>query len=417
MATPSPQLGPPGADIPEMRHGVYIEKEGYLSRRKDWRNLQLRKKQRYLVVRGSNLKCFERCDDVSPEWELALQNAHVIPHQDRLGIEIRRYESSEEFCAETLEQFYDWFHALRYASERSIKEYYAFVKALGEGHFGKVLLAKDRLSMEKFAVKVIRKSSTEDRSETRIQRELDILRLVNHPNIVRLYDLFDEKEKLYFVLEYMAGGALYEVLSSEEMLYSEERASCIIKDVLHGLVYLHEKGIVHRDVKPQNILTTGRTWPFTSKLADFGLSNFLDSTTGLRSRVGTPYFCAREVATAETYGSKADLWSVGVVVYEMLSGCKPFEGTGANSVLHAIRDGRYSFPPSHWSTISTDARDFISRLICIDVDRRLSATQALQHPWIVNEGRHDPIPNSIPEIVKPCLPENAHSDEDMEEDA
>lgn len=414
--------GPASADLrPEMRYGNYIEKEGYLPRKASWRNFNMHKKHRFLVIRGSNLKCFKRAEDSVPEWELALQNTHVIAHSERMEIEIRGWDRVEEFAADTPEQFQDWYHALHYASEKSIKDYYAFVKTIGEGHFGKVLLAKDRRTREKFAVKVIKKSTTETRSQTLIQRELDILRLVSHHNIVRLFDLFDTQDKLYFVLEFMRGGALYEVLSSKDIHFSEERASCIIKDVLHGLVYLHEKGIVHRDVKPENILTTGKTWPFTSKLADFGLSNFLDTTAGLESKVGTPYFCAREVVTSETYGTKADLWSLGVVAYEMLSGRKPFEGTHTKSVLYAILDGKYSFPPKHWAQISTEARDFISKLICIDVDRRLSAQEALQHPWIVNEGRHDHIPHAIAEISKPrqghTHAQRAHSDEDMEEDA
>lgn len=401
---------------PELRYGSYVEKEGYLPKKGSWRSFGIHRKHRYLVIRGSNLKCFKRQEDAQPEWELGLQNVHVIGHQDKLEIELRVWDRAEEFAAETLEQYEDWFHVMRYASERLIKDYYAFVKALGEGHFGKVLLAKDRRTREKFAVKVIKKNTTETRTQTLIQRELDILRLVNHPNIVRLYDLFDKEDKLYVVLEYMPGGALYEVLSAKDIHFSEERASLIIRDVLHGLVYLHEKGIVHRDVKPENILTTGKSWPFTSKLADFGLSNFLDTAAGLESKVGTPYFCAREVVTNETYGSKADLWSVGVVAYEMLSGRKPFEGTHTKSVLYAILDGKYSFPTKQWENVSTEAKDFITRLICIDVDKRMSAVQALQHPWIANEGRHEPLPNPLTDVGRPRHGRRAHSDEDMEED-
>lgn len=409
------------ADLPpELRYGSYVEKEGYLPKKANILRSNpifgVHKKLRYLIIHGSNLRCMRRQDDDTPEWELALQNTHVTAHPDRLEIEIRGWDRTEEFAADSREQFEDWYMALRYASERIIKDYYAFVKTIGEGHFGKVLLAKDRRTREKFAVKVIKKDSTELRSQTLIQRELDILRLVNHPNIVRLYDLFDTQDKLYFVLEYMPGGALYEVIASKDIHFSEERASAIIKDILHGLVYLHEKGIVHRDVKPENILTTAKTWPFTSKLADFGLSNFMDAGA-LQSKVGTPYFCAREVVTNETYGTKADLWSLGVVAYEMLSGRKPFEGSHTKSVLYAILDGKYSFPKKQWEFISWEARDFISKLVCIDVDKRLSATEALQHPWIVNEGRDEAIPNSLVHVSSKSHPvqEAQQSDEDMED--
>lgn len=406
---------------PEMRYGSYIEKEGYLAKKASLLRSNpifgTHKKYRYLVIRGSNLKCFRQKEDAYPDWELPLQNTRVIPHLDKLEIEIKTWDGSEEFSADTDEQFHDWYTALRYASERKIKHYYAFVKAIGEGHFGTVVLAKDRRTREKFAVKFIKKESKEQRSKTLIQRELDILRLVNHKNIVRLYDLFDTEEKLYIVLEYMPGGALYQVLSSKNIHFSEECASVIIKDILEGLAYLHENDIVHRDVKPENILTTAKTWPFTSKLADFGLSNFLDSGA-LESKVGTPYFCAREVVTNEKYGTKADLWSLGVVAYEMLSGRKPFEGSHTKSVLHAILEGKYSFPRTQWQHISEEARDFISKLICIDVNKRLSAVEALQHPWIVNQGRNDPLPNSfarVPNKPRPA-PKPAQPDEDMEDE-
>lgn len=419
---PTPAAGSTAStDLPpDLRYGSYVEKEGYLPKKANILRSNpifgVHKKVRYLIIRGSNLRCMRRQEDEAPEWELALQNTHVTAHPDRLEIEIRGWDRTEEFAADTREQFEDWYMALRYSSERIIKDYYAFVKTIGEGHFGKVLLAKDRRTREKFAVKVIKKDSTELRSQTLIQRELDILRLVNHPNIVRLYDLFDTQDKLYFVLEHMAGGALYEVLASKNIHFSEERASAIIKDILCGLVYLHEKGIVHRDVKPENILTTGKTWPFTSKLADFGLSNFLDAGA-LESKVGTPYFCAREVVTNETYGTKADLWSLGVVAYEMLSGRKPFEGSHTKSVLYAILDGKYVFPTKQWESISWEARDFIAKLICIDVAKRLSAKEALQHPWIVNEGRDEAIPNCLTHVgSKPRPAQNAQqSDEDLED--
>lgn len=413
-----PELAP--GERPVMRHGHYVEKEGYLPKKPSLlRSNPIfghHRKVRFLVIRGSNLKCYKKQEDDAPEWEMALQNARVNANVEKREIEIRGWDRTEEFEADTQQDFQEWFDALKFASEKSIKDYYAFVKTIGEGHFGKVLLAKDRRTKEKFAVKVIKKDSTELRSQTLIQRELDILRVVNHPNVVRLFDLFDTSDRLYFVLEFMAGGALYDVLSSKQIHFSEQRASHIIKDILHGLVYLHSQNIVHRDVKPENILTTGKTWPFTSKLADFGLSNFL-SAGALESKVGTPYFCAREVVTSESYGTKADLWSLGVVTYEMLSGRKPFEGSHTKSVLYAILDGRYTFPTKQWQGISLEARDFVTRLICIDVNRRLSAEQALQHPWIVNEGRHDVLPVTVAPRGRSRQPRTEGEDEeDMEED-
>lgn len=388
------------ASRPEMRYGSYVEKAGWLLKKgKVTRSgglFGLHKKRRLLKLTGSMLQLWKREEDDYPDWEIGLQNTQVIGDEEKLEIEIMASHRVEGFVAESRNEYFEWFNVLKAASEKSIKDYYGFVKVLGEGHFGRVLLAKDRRTKESFAVKVIRKDKTEVRNATLIQREMDILRLVDHKNIVRLYDLFDTESKLYFVLEYMPGGVLYEVLSKKHVHFSEERASHVLRDVLQGLEYLHSLGIVHRDIKPENILTTQKQWPFTSKLADFGLSNFLAPVTGvLDSKVGTPYYCAREVVTNDSYGTKADMWSVGVLAYEMLSGRKPFEGDHTIQVLCAIRDGEYSFRDPEWSRISEEAHDFVKRLICIDVDRRMSATEALQHPWIVNDGRHDPIEHDL----------------------
>jgi serine/threonine protein kinase len=390
-------------DRPSLRYGDYIEQQGWLLKKgKGVRSSGAllfgihRKQLRLLKLCGSTLQCYKHEEDEAPEWEVGLQNADVVGDRDHLVIEIKMSHRVEGFVADSPELYKTWYDALFSASNKSIKDYYGFVKVLGEGHFGRVLLAKDRRTGEKFAVKVIKKDKSEVRNATLIQRELEILRLVNHKNIVRLFDLFDTTDKLYFVLEYMRGGALYDVLSDRRIQYTEQRASIILRDILSGLQYLHGRNIVHRDVKPENILLDSRTWPFTTKLADFGLSNFLAPNTGvLDSKVGTPYFCAREVVTSETYGTKADLWSVGVLLFEMLSGRKPFEGSVTKSVLYAILDGRYNMITPEWARISDEAKDLVTKLICIDVGKRLSATEALQHPWIVNEGRHDPIENSI----------------------
>ena len=379
---------------PNLRHGGFIEKSGILIRRSHNPLSSFHRRHRFLVIRGSNLTCFRHQTDQHPEWNLPLQHCQVSGDPERFDIIIRLWNDDVEvFQCNDKAEYDDWYAKLKQASEKTIKDHYSFVRTIGEGHFGRVLLAKDRHTKEKFAVKVIKKNVTEVRSLTLIQRELDILRVVNHTNVVRLHDLFDSNEKLYFVLEYMSGGPLYDVLGSEEW-FTEERAAYVVRDILNGLSYLHSQKIVHRDVKPENILTTSKSWPFTSKLADFGLSNFLGGE-GLASKVGTPYFCAREVVTNEKYGSKADLWSLGVVTYEMLSGKKPFNGENTRSVLLAIIEGRYDFPRAEWDHISPEARDFVSKLICVDVETRLSAEQALLHPWIVNGGRSQRISNPL----------------------
>lgn len=393
---------------PNMRYSGYNVKAGWLTKRSGGligtaQSLMnhgfgghtfgiSKKKKRYLTLRGSMLSCWKRENDTVPIWENGLQAAEIEGEEDKLTITIKWHHRAEEFALDNHMEWSDWMEALQSATNKSIKDYYSLVSVLGQGHFGKVLLGKDIRTGEKFAVKVIRKQRAHVKSREKIRREVEIMRLVKHKNVLRLYDLFETAEKLYFVLEFMEGGPLYEVLSSSDHVYTEDRARVIIRDVLEGLQYLHTHHVVHRDVKPDNVLTSSRRWPFTCKLADFGLSNFLmtESDT-LESKVGTPYFCAREVISTQTYGTKADLWSTGVMIYEMLSGNKPFEGNGTRAVLQKIMEARYSFPESRWANISHEAKDLIRLLICVDVDRRLSAIEALQHPWITNRGRDQPI--------------------------
>lgn len=387
-------------DGPSLRYGDYSVLEGWLTRKgkvvRTGALFGINRKQRLLKLRGSVLQCYKTAEDEAPDWEVGLQHAEIIGEPEQLSIEIKMPHRVEGFVAESVDDYQKWHQALTSASTKSIKDYYAFIKVIGEGHFGRVLLAKDRRTREKFAVKVIKRNQSEVRNATLIQRELEILRLVHHENVVRLYDLFDSDAKLYLVLEHCSGGHLFEVLSNKQMFYSEERASIILKDVISGLEYLHARGIVHRDVKPENILTTSSTWPFVTKIADFGLSNFLAPATGvLDSKVGTPYFVAREIVTTESYNALADMWSVGVLMYQMLSTRLPFEGSQTKSVLYAILDGRYSFPSPEFDLISDEAKDLITQLICVDTSKRLSATEALQHPWIVNQGRNVTIGNRV----------------------
>lgn len=397
----APSAGSPDdADRPELRYGDYAVIQGWMNKKgkvvRSGSLFGMNRKQRLLKLRGSVLQCYKHEEDESPDWEIGLQSAEIIGEREHLQIEIKMPHRVEGFLLDSVEEYQKWYDALSSASSKSIKDYYAFIKVLGEGHFGRVLLAKDRRTREKFAVKVIKRNQSEVRNAILIQRELEILRLVNHKNIVRLYDLFDTTDKLYLVLEYMPGGHLFQVLSNKRLTYNEERASVILRDVIQGLAYLHERGIVHRDVKPENVLTTSTTWPFTTKLADFGLSNFLAPTAGvLESKVGTPYFVAREIVTTESYNALADMWSVGVLMYQMLSSRLPFEGNQTKSVLYAILDGRYSFPSPEFDSISDEAKDLISKLICVDTGKRLSATEALRHPWIVNSGHHAPIENRV----------------------
>ncbi|GAB0493981.1 hypothetical protein MMPV_005269 [Pyropia vietnamensis] len=371
---------------PEMRYGPAGHKRGWVLKKGKFLDRDgmffMHRKNRLLVLDGAKLSCYKKEDDDAPEYDISLPHAKIEGDRAHLDITVALPHRSETYHVENPAEYDDWLRLLVSASKSSIKDYYALVAVLGEGHFGRVLLAKDRRTFERFAVKVIRKSRTQTRSQLHIQRELEILRQVNHHNVVRLYDLFDTEEKIYIVLEYMPGGALFSIIA-EHKTFSEQHAASIMRDILHGLAYLHARNIVHRDLKPDNLLCTSNTWPFNVKLADFGLSNMLqDDGDKLMSKVGTPLYCSPEVLTADSYDEKVDLWAAGVLLYELLTGVRPFNSSHTRTVINMIIEGRMSYPDALWSHISPEAQHAVKWLLTRDPAVRPSAAQALTHPWI-----------------------------------
>jgi len=237
---------------PEMRYGPASQKRGWVLKKGKFLDRDgmffMHRKNRLLVLDGAKLSCFKKEEDETPEYDISLPHAKVEGDRSHLEISVALPHRSETYHVENAAEYDEWLRLLVSASKSSIKDYYALVAVLGEGHFGRVLLAKDRRTFERFAVKVIRKSRTQLRSQLHIQRELEILRQVNHKNVVRLYDLFDTEEKIYIVLEYMPGGALFSIIA-EHKTFSEHHAASIMRDILHGLAYLHKHNIVHRDLK------------------------------------------------------------------------------------------------------------------------------------------------------------------------
>lgn len=288
---------------------------------------------------------------------------------------------------ETPGDYYHWLDALQKAANRRIEDYYELGQSLGEGAFAKVVMGLDRTTLEKFAVKIIEKQSDDELGQQFVWRELNVMKSVNHPNIVRTYDIFDTKNRLYIVLEYMPGGTLGEILKRVGK-FTEEQARPILADILQGVAYLHDKSIVHRDLKLKNILCENKDMPVRVKLADFGLANFVGvrtvSKVALKSQVGSPHYVAPEVLREEPYGPVVDTWAVGVILHIMLTRRYPFAGETIQETLELVVRGRFSLVGSEWDRISDNAKSLLQGLLREDPQERLSARDALAHPWFTD---------------------------------
>mmetsp|Transcript_14496 Transcript_14496/g.57804 ORF Transcript_14496/g.57804 Transcript_14496/m.57804 type:complete len:551 (+) Transcript_14496:288-1940(+) len=271
-------------------------------------------------------------------------------------------------------------------------EYNVHGKILGEGHYGTVRLCclADDPSKE-FAVKSINKSRVS--KSQMLTSEVEIMAKVDHPNIIKVVDIFDEKEFLHIVTELCTGGELFERIieksQTSERSFSELDAAKVLRQILDAVCYCHslDPPVVHRDLKPENFLFKDKAENSPIKVIDFGLSKLAptsDAGSGrevMHTRVGTPYYIAPEVLRRE-YTVKCDVWSVGVIAYILLCGYPPFYGDNDRDIFKRVSIGRFTFPSPEWDHISKQAKDFVASLLKVDVDCRPTARMAREHPFI-----------------------------------
>ncbi|KAJ3172757.1 hypothetical protein HDU87_007845 [Geranomyces variabilis] len=259
-------------------------------------------------------------------------------------------------------------------------------RSLGQGSYAIVKEAVKISTGEKFAVKVISKKLMRGR-EHMILNEIEVLKKLSkgHPNIVTLWDYFETPNNLYLVIDLCLGGELFDRICDKGSFYEGDAAD-IVRTVLDAVGYLHDHHIVHRDIKPENLLFKRKDSLKDLMIADFGLSKIVDEDKfeGLMTTCGTPGYMAPEVIEKTGHGKPVDLWSIGVLAYFLLSGYTPFDYDAAtqadeiNNILHC----RYNFASEYWSDVSDVAKDFISKLLIVDPHQRMTAQQALAHPWM-----------------------------------
>ena len=267
---------------------------------------------------------------------------------------------------------------LKSLSNEDVRAVYTFEKRLGRGKFGvvnQVCLNKDK--NKKFAIKSLKIESIMSELKL-IENELDILRQVDHPNIIKYYESFNDGEYLHIVTELCTGGELFERIVQKGR-FTELEAVKIMEKILTAIAFLHNLGICHRDIKPENFMFSSTDPDAEIKIIDFGLSTKCISEKYMEDIVGTPYYVAPEVLEG-VYTNACDVWSVGVVLYSMLNGKPPFTGT-SSEVLSKVAKATVFFPEKNWHNISSEAKDCILKMLERDPKKRYTAKQCLDHLW------------------------------------
>ncbi|RRT60645.1 hypothetical protein B296_00014883 [Ensete ventricosum] len=236
-----------------------------------------------------------------------------------------------------------------------------------------------------------------------VRREVKILKaLSGHKNLVKFYDACEDELNVYIVMELCEGGELLDRILSRGGRCTEEDAKAIVIQILSVMGFCHLQGVVHRDLKPENFLFTTRDENATMKLIDFGLSDFIKPDERLSDIVGSAYYVAPEVLH-RSYSMEADIWSIGVIAYILLCGSRPFWARTESGIFHAVLKADPNFDDPPWPDVSPGAKDFVKRLLNKDYRKRMTAAQALTHPWLRDEQWQIPLDILIYKLVKSYL--------------
>ncbi|KAG1938100.1 death-associated protein kinase 2 isoform X2 [Pimephales promelas] len=270
--------------------------------------------------------------------------------------------------------------------QQKVEDFYDIGEELGSGQFAIVKRCKEKSTGVEYAAKFIKKrQSRASRRGVRredIEREVDILQDLQHPNIISLHDVYENRTDVVLILELVSGGELFDFLAQKESL-SEEEATEFIKQILNGVQYLHSKKISHFDLKPENIMLLDNNIQLPRiKLIDFGLAHRIKDGVEFKNIFGTPEFVAPEIVNYEQLGLEADMWTIGVITYILLSGASPFLGDSKQETLANISAVNYEFDEEFFGNTSELAKSFIRELLVKDTRKRLKIQDALNHPWI-----------------------------------
>eukprot|EP00531_Pseudo-nitzschia_arenysensis_P015791 CAMPEP_0116133944 /NCGR_PEP_ID=MMETSP0329-20121206/10384_1 /TAXON_ID=697910 /ORGANISM="Pseudo-nitzschia arenysensis, Strain B593" /LENGTH=343 /DNA_ID=CAMNT_0003628625 /DNA_START=500 /DNA_END=1531 /DNA_ORIENTATION=- len=267
-------------------------------------------------------------------------------------------------------------------SGKRFEELYRLKGVLGTGAFSTVRMGYHRSNRDiTYAVKCVNRKKLTEEDEAALLDEVSILKEMKHLHIIRLYDFFKDPQTYYLVMEEMTGGELFDRIVAKAYYNEKEaRDTCMI--LIEAVGYMHKNNVAHRDLKPENLLLVSKKDDSQVKIADFGFAKKVYEENTLSTQCGTPGYVAPEILEGNKYDQRADMWSVGVILYILLGGYPPFIESTQRELFRKIKRGDYEFHEEYWGTVSKEARNLIKSLLTVDPQKRLTAAQALQNSWI-----------------------------------
>jgi len=263
----------------------------------------------------------------------------------------------------------------------AFRNIYQLNKKLKSGSFATVCAGTHRKTGKRCAVKCVYRKKLTPNDDLTILSEVQIMASIRHSSICPIWDFFMEEECYFIVMPLMEGGDVFDRIANMKK-YDENIARNLVSDMIKAIAHLHDNNIAHCDLKSRNLLLSSNDNDSSVILADFGFATRVYSPNSLKKQCGTPYFVAPEILLRNGYDTQSDMWSVGIIIYSLLSGGLPFTGKTHLELFKAIVKGRFDFNDTQWDHVSASAQDLISKLLVTNPSSRLSAREALRHSWI-----------------------------------
>ncbi|OMJ73083.1 hypothetical protein SteCoe_28310 [Stentor coeruleus] len=305
----------------------------------------------------------------------------------RFGFRLGHKSIFQDFYTKNSSELDLWLDNLSKVSIMSDLEMdFAIIKQIGQGNYAEILLAEDLGSHKQFAIKNLSKNKFQKtvNGTLLVLNEIEIMRKFPHPNIINLYKVYESESIISLVLDYFPEGDLFQRLTKKNRL-QEKNAAKLMMNLLEVLNFLHENHVIHRDLKLENVLMKTSDNDYEIKLCDFGLACISGDEQVLRC--GSPGYIAPEILNRQSYSSKVDIFGAGVILYVLLSGRFPFHGKNTGDILLKNKQCILNFSEKCWRKISEYAIDFVKRLMDPDPYTRISAAEALRHPWFYHHNK------------------------------